>query len=276
MPRLQLARINFHSAVREYNDLSECERFCQLLDSCLLSGLQQPVDELLRLSAGVIKAAPRGAVSAVFERRADFSLSPILAETMLQTLCQNFEKGKMPSTEPARDFVIAMLKKFVIRDLPKYPRALPGYSHEKRGCGHCKHCTELDGFLVSRAEQERVFLKGPLICKHLLDRLPSDLFQRTKLGTTAKQYSLRVVKLNTEHQVAVNEYMAQLQKISKRLQPFRSEYLMGLLGADAYGEFVMLNKLPESEKLGLERTEESQAGRKRPAGESAELPAAKR
>ncbi|KAK5625328.1 hypothetical protein RRF57_001044 [Xylaria bambusicola] len=276
MPKLHLARIKFNSMVGDYNDWSESEHFCQLLDDCLLSGLQQPVDELLRHSVNIVKAAPKKDESAVFLNNPDFACPSTLASQMLLCVCQDFEKSKMPSSKPARDFVIAMLKKYVLRDLPKYPKQLPGNAHQPRGCGRCKHCNELDEFLVSRSEQERVFLKGPMICRHLQERLPSKLFQRTQVETKAKQFSLRVVKLNKEHQMAVNEYMDQLYRALQRAQPFRSEYLKELLGASTYGELVMLDQLPHSGEIKLESKQGSHTGRKRRAGGSINLPAAKR
>ncbi|KAI0506565.1 hypothetical protein F5B22DRAFT_623502 [Xylaria bambusicola] len=276
MPKLHLAKINLNSTAGDYNDRSESERFCQLLDNCLLSGLQQPVDELLRHSVKIVKAAPKQDDLAVFLRRPDFACPPTLASQMLLCVCQHFEKSKMPSSEPAQDFVKAMLKKYVLRDLPKYPKQLPGHAHQPRGCGHCKHCHELDEFLASKFEEERVFCKGPNIYKHLQQQLPSDLFQRTVTSAKGNQYSLRVVKLNREHQVAVNEYMNQLHRALQRAQPFRSEYMKELLGTSTYGELVMLDKLPLSGEIQLENEEGSQTGRKRRAGESVDLPVAKR
>ncbi|KAI1367681.1 hypothetical protein F5Y08DRAFT_297962 [Xylaria arbuscula] len=277
VPKLHLVKVTFNSPLPEYNGTIEYERFCHLVNSCLQSNLQKPIDELLRRSTGVIKSAPKDQASAIFEWHPEFSSKPILAEEMLQTICRDFEKNSMPPSEPAREFVIAVLKKYVIRNLPKCPRQLPGYSHEKRGCGRCEHCAELDEFLVSQHEQERVFVKGPVICKHLQERLPLNLFQRTQSSsTTAKQFCLRVVKLNKEHEVAVKDYMTQLRQVSKRLQPFRSEYLKQLLGSDAYGELVMLDKLPHSGEIIPESMDGAQAGQKRRARESVELPAPKR
>ncbi|KAI0911327.1 hypothetical protein F4823DRAFT_560976 [Ustulina deusta] len=279
--KLYLSRIKFNSMAGDYDDWSECERFCQLLDNCLLSGLQQPANELLRLSLDVVKSAPRNDGSSVLQwDRSRLPHCPILAEEMLRVICQDFETNKMSPSEPARDFVLAVLKKFVLSDLPKCPRPPRGYSHQKRGCGSCKHCEELDAFLVSQSEQERAFQKGPRICSHLVSQLPSNMFRCTTTESPTysnkPQFTLTVFKLNHEYQMAMDNYMKDLRQVLHKVRPFRTEYLKELLGASAYDEFVMLEKLPHSGDVELESGGDSLVSRKRRARGSIKSPAAKR
>ncbi|KAI0453994.1 hypothetical protein F5B21DRAFT_476977 [Xylaria acuta] len=280
MQKLYLARIKFNSMAGDHDDRSECERFCQLLDNCLLSGLQQSVDELLRLSLGTVKSAPRKDGSSVLSwDKSRAPHLPNLAEGMLCTMCGDFEKNKMLPSEPARGFVIAVLKRFVLTDLPKCPRPLQGHSHQPRGCGQCKHCEELDTFLISPNEQEREFQKGPRICSHLESQLPPNLFRCTTQSLTQSkkpQCILKVVKLDREYQAAMEQYKNDLRQVLRKVQPFRSEYVKQLLGAAAYGEFVMLEQLPHSGEVEPKNKRGPQVGWKRRAQGSIELPAAKR
>ncbi|KAI0436278.1 hypothetical protein F4803DRAFT_241297 [Xylaria telfairii] len=281
MQKLRLARIKFNSIRGDQDDWSESERFCQLLDNCLLSGLQQYVDELLRLSLSTIKAAPKNNGSSVLVggNKSRVSHHSSLAQEMLCAMCEDFEKNEMSPSEPARDFVIAVLKKFVLTNLPKCPKPLQGHSHQRRGCGKCKHCQELDTFLISPNEQETTFQKGPKICSHLESQLPRDLFRCTtgNLEYSKKpQYRLTVVKLDREYQVAMDEYKEDLRQVLQKAHPFRSGYVKQLLGDAAYGEFVMLEQLPHSEEVEAEDERGSQVGRKRRAQGSIDLPIAKR
>ncbi|KAI1121317.1 hypothetical protein F5Y10DRAFT_256528 [Nemania abortiva] len=278
--KLYLTRVKFNSMAGDHEDWLECNRFCELLDNCALSGLYQSVDELLRRSLGTVKAAPKKDGSSVLTSHPSRERPiPILAEEMLCAICEDFEESKMPPSEPARDFIIAVLKKFVLVDLPKYPRPLPGYSHHPRGCGKCKHCEELDAFLCSQTEVEVTFYKGPKISAHLRSQLLPNLFQcRMREVTHGKgpQKALTIMKLNLENQAALDEYRSDLRELLLKTQPFQTEFMKQFLGAAAYGEFVMLEHLPHAGEIALELARESQAGKKRQARESMELPAAKR
>ncbi|KAJ8122089.1 hypothetical protein ONZ43_g1627 [Nemania bipapillata] len=253
VPNLCLARVKFNSTAGDEKHWMETNRFCSLLDECLLSGLQQYVDDLLRRSLATITAAPVKDGSSVLTTHRSAARRTTLAEEMLGSICEDFEKSKMPPSQPARDFVIAVLKKFVLTDLPKCPQQPEGFVHQQRGCGKCQHCQELDDFLVSPREREREFLKGPRIRTHMESRLPSHLFQCTAQNVTQgkkQQYLLKVVKLGREHEVAIDAYNQDLRYILTKVQPFRTEYMKQLLGDDAYGELIMLANLPHPEDLG--------------------------
>jgi hypothetical protein len=284
MQKLHLARIKFNSMAGDHEHWLECNRFCLLLDECLLSGLQQYVDELLRRGLGIVKAAPKNDGSSVLTSHwSTVQHRSTLAEDMLSSICEDFEKNKMPPSEPARDFVIAVLKKFVLTNLPKCPRPSQGHAHQPRGCGKCKHCEELDRFLVSRTEREREFLKGPKISAHMQSYLPQGIFQCTTRDVTQgkkTEYLLRLVKLGREYEVAMDAYKRELSHVLPKVRHFRTEYMKQLLGADAYGELVMLEHLPHSGDLELKREAKRkarpQAGMKRRAEEDTEPSAAKR
>lgn len=262
------------------DDCEEIRRFCELVDSCLSSGLEQHANELLRLSVGGVKTAPKGDGSSAFNRKPTAD-SKTMAEDMLQSICGSFEKSGIPPGEPAQDFVTTVLKRYVIRDLPKCPKPLTGHSHRPRGCGKCKHCQELDDFLVSQTQKEAKFFKGPKISQHMESLLPPNIFQCTtkevQTNRKSQQFSLTVRKLGTEYQVALDAYMDKLSQIMHRLQPFRTEHMKGFLGESAYADLVLLQQQPHAEKIESGENEGSvRAGQKRQARESFELSAAKR
>lgn len=76
--------------------------------------------------------------------------------------------------------------------------------------------------------------------------------------------------------MAMEEYKKDLRQVLQKVRPFRSEYVKQLLGDAAYGEFVMLEQLPHSEEVEPKNERGSQAGWKRRAQGSIDLPAAKR
>ncbi|KAJ2985768.1 hypothetical protein NUW58_g5358 [Xylaria curta] len=288
--RLYLGIIKFNSLAGDPEDWSEGSRFCQLLDDCLLSGLQQPVDELLRLSIETIQAAPGNDGSHVQGwDRSTVPHVPTLAEQMLRIMFQDFKKNKMPPNEPARDFVIAVLKKFVLADLPQCPQQLPGYSHQPRGCKQCVHCEQLDVFLVSPDQEKAEFHTGLDITPHLESRLPREFFWYTtrRVGYGRNTYCiLEVTKLNREYWAALDEYKKNLRRVLDKVRPFRTEYVKALLGDSAYSELVALEQLPYSAELEPNsggqpqaeqpQVEQPQVGQKRPTQEGIGPSTAKR
>ncbi|KAI8630509.1 hypothetical protein F5Y19DRAFT_474292 [Xylariaceae sp. FL1651] len=274
--KLHLARIEFNSRLRGHDDWSECNRFLELVDNCLLSGLTQPVNELLQLSCPSVKTARINGDS-----HAHNIHTSTLADEILRTMCKDFEKNKMPPSEPARDFVIAVLRKFVLRDLPKCPKRLEGHAHRPRGCNRCKHCEELNEFLTSSSEKEREFHKGPRISEHLQQQLPRDLFRclkrdlpRPNIKNSKPECFLKVTKLNQEYRKVMDEYKKDLRKVIQKVQSLRTEYMKQLLGDGPYSELVMLEKLPHAAEV-EPINNKSKVGSKRPAGEHG-LPDAKR
>ncbi|KAI1826249.1 hypothetical protein F4861DRAFT_498656 [Xylaria intraflava] len=277
---LKLATIKFDSQGRDHKDHSECSRFTELLYGCLISGLHQFVDELLRLSLVTINAAPTGGRKAA----SGFPLvphNPTLADEMLYTMCEDFEESKMPPSGPARDFVIAVLRKFVLVDLPFCPRMFQGHTHRPRGCGSCRDCEELDAFLASPTEREREFLKDMYACSHLQLLLPPDIFQCTlsfieQDGDVPLQPVLKVLKLNRQHQAAVERYKQEILPVLDKIRPFRTEYMRNLLGTEAYAELVMLQQVPHAGEVELNNKDRSQVGSKRAAQGGIQQPASKR
>ncbi|KAI0870411.1 hypothetical protein GGS24DRAFT_504795 [Hypoxylon argillaceum] len=276
LQKLHLGRVKLNSLPGSCDDRSECNRFRLLLNECLLSGLQQSVDELLRRSISTVEAGP-GEETGTPRYGPTVPHRPTLAEEMLGSIFENFEKSKVASSEAARDFAIAVLKKAVLMYLSEYPPQPQGYAHKPRGCGKCKHCQELDEFLVSPSQLEREFNKGPRLSAHMQSQLPRELFQCTTRNMTQGKKSecvFKVVKLNREHEEALRSYKFDLRYVIRMLRSLRTEYAKQLLGADAYGEFIMLEHMPHAGDFELNSFVESQAKRKRPAED--ELPDAKR
>ncbi|KAI1332138.1 hypothetical protein F5Y16DRAFT_214404 [Xylariaceae sp. FL0255] len=279
--KLYLAKIKFTSTGGDIQDWEESERFLQLLDECLLSGLQNYVDEILGLSLTSVKTAAVHvqtandgpyAHSRITERK-----TQTLAEQMLSTLSKDFEKHKL-SSEPARDFFLALFRKFILRDLPRYPKKLDGYAHRPRGCQKCKHCTELDQFLTSKTQDQYQAVKGPQISAHLKQLLPPSLFDCAVVDVTtgkAKQLRLTIKKLGVEHEKDLEKYKSLLRKVISRVEPFRTEYVKEFLG-DAYRENVMLIHVPHATEFLLKEATSSETNKKRRAEEELQGSNAKR
>jgi len=278
LQKLQLARVKFNSQAGDPADRSEANRFIELIENCLLSGLQPSIDELLRLSCHSVETASVNDGTRLSRLSMGEQVST-LAEEMLQILCNRFEDSKMTPSKPAQDFVTAVLRKYFLRDLPRCPRQLESHRHQPRGCRQCKHCEELDAFLYSPTEKERTFLKGPKITAHLQGQLPHDLFECTKRNVPGRgkgpQCILTVTKLNLEYQSAMEEYREGLCVVLKKLRPFRTEYMKQFLGDKLYSELVMLEHLPHIKSVGPSNRE-VRAGLKREAEEDLETPGAKR
>ncbi|KAI0813841.1 hypothetical protein GGR55DRAFT_702813 [Xylaria sp. FL0064] len=206
------------------------EAFCQLLDSCLLSGLQEPVNELLRLSLDLLDPAAKGEDVSEAEQQHEW----IRPDKVLFDVLGILEKHTMPPSEPARDFIMTMLKEFVLRDLPESP-------HEPRGCGNCE---KLDAFLISENQEQSTFAGDNNVRWHLQQRLPVKLFLCSvcEVGTDSidsdppqSGLGLKVVKRLREYDMAV------MSRI-----PLRIGYVRALIGASAYEELILLRKPSKS------------------------------
>ncbi|KAI1277924.1 hypothetical protein F5Y07DRAFT_407119 [Xylaria sp. FL0933] len=206
------------------------DAFCQLLDSCLLSGLHEPVNELLRLSLDLLDPATKGEDMPKAEQQHEW----IRPDKVLLDVLGILERRAMPPSEPARDFTITMLKDFVLKDLPESP-------YEPRGCGDCEHCEKLDAFLISENQVKGTFPGDNNVRWHLQQRLPVKLFlcsicevEKNSTDSDQPQYGpgLKVVKKFREYDMAV----------MSRILPLRIEYVRVLIGASAYEELLLLRK----------------------------------
>ncbi|KAH9893021.1 hypothetical protein F4778DRAFT_772644 [Xylariomycetidae sp. FL2044] len=281
---LQLAGVKFNSLARDESDCEESHRFLQLLDDFQLSGLQGYVDELLRIGVHTIKRARKTPDPHLVVTSTRGIHIPYVAE-MLGVMCRDFEKNDMPTSEAAREFVIAGIRKFILTDLPVCPVKPEGHAHSERGCGKCMHCEELDEFLISPTEKEREFQKGPMICSHLESRLPSHLFRRNTRELVAGRSShpnrksrteaaffttkppvcmLKVVKLDLEYGISMDKYKDDVRNVVETVKRFRTDYMKRLLGDGPYGELIMLNKLPHAHEI-----QPRQAARRPPGKRSA-------
>ncbi|KAI1433390.1 hypothetical protein GGR50DRAFT_504883 [Xylaria sp. CBS 124048] len=263
----------------------EKDRFCQLLDACTRSGLHESVDELLRLSLNVVNQGskngdqPRGFAGSRPPYMTMLETQNPVGE-MLRVICRDFEQHKRPPSGPARDFVITVLKKHVIANLPSYPQLFQGLAHQPRGCGNCEYCAGLDAFLASQTEREIQFVGVVGTCTHLQSLLPTDLFQCTRTMFDKKkkppQYLFKVFKLHRQNEVLLERYMNDLRPIVHKVHHFRTEYMKELLGSEAYGEFVMLDQVHYTGAVVAETQGQSGTGFKRSGSISMALPAAKR
>ncbi|KAI1111453.1 hypothetical protein F5Y14DRAFT_308179 [Nemania sp. NC0429] len=262
-------------------DKEENSRFLQLLDNCFLSGLQGYVDELLGLSIQTFNWLPTKTTPSMFNYNAPRQQpnTQISAEEMLYSMSKSFEKNKL-SSRPARDFFLAILRKFVLKDKPAPPRKLDGhgYAHKPRGCGgrKCKLCPELDRFLTSSTEEQRQFLMmDEYQSRHIETQLPSDLFgcmtvsmatiaPATTTGNT-KLFALTVVKLVREDEKEMREYEGRVEKLVAKVRPLRTEYVRTLLGDGPYGECVMLDGLLHGDGIALREAGNSKTNEKRRA-----------
>ncbi|KAI1346509.1 hypothetical protein F5Y01DRAFT_321646 [Xylaria sp. FL0043] len=256
MRKLPLASpVSFGASLKSFARADK-DAFCQLLDSCLLSGLHEPVNELLRLSLDLLDPAAKGEDMSKAEQQHGW----IRPDKVLLDVLGILERRAMPPSEPARDFIITMLKDFVVKDLPESP-------YEPRGCGDCEHCEKLDAFLISENLEERIFPGDNNVRWHLQQRLPVKLFlcsicevEKNSTDSDLPQYGrgLRVVKRLREYDMAV----------MSRILPLRIEYVRALIGASAYEELLLLRKLSKSS--------EQEKRLKRRAEEDIESPNVKR
>ncbi|KAI1267631.1 hypothetical protein F5Y18DRAFT_307203 [Xylariaceae sp. FL1019] len=280
MQSLRLQRIRFKTPGIGKEDYEESNRFLFLVDHCLMSGLEEHVDEILRLSISTVKHALLDDGSPVLSGTLQKRPDTMLAEEILYTLSEDFEKSSFTS-QTAREFFLAILRKFVLRDQPVSPTKLAGHAHRARGCGQqsCKHCPELDQFLTDSDTMSTTLFKGPKICQHLAQQLPRELFTTKSVEVTKgkqKQFALTIDKLGMEYIHDLENYMSDLLRFISRVEPLRTEFMKKFLGEETYGEAVMLDKLPSVDETANELKRQRGYKEKRKAEEQLDEQEAKR
>ncbi|KAI1333122.1 hypothetical protein F5Y16DRAFT_4056 [Xylariaceae sp. FL0255] len=141
------------------------------------------------------------------------------------------------------------MRKFILRGLPVRPDHPVGHEHAPRGCGNCGYCDELDDFLTSASEVQRVFhYKGYRICEHIKSRLPSYIFeckmQFTKHDDGMDRCAFTVAKLhmNPDYQRELQAFHADLDTYLSQVEDFRTQEMKKFLGVDLYSKLVLLGR----------------------------------
>ncbi|KAI0144626.1 hypothetical protein GGR57DRAFT_517770 [Xylariaceae sp. FL1272] len=245
-----------------YNNSYKHALFFERFSKCLLSKLEKAVDGLQQIDYR--------------------NWSTEESNEVLLYVCEELQKSTMAPSEAMKNFIIARLQE---KNKLTLPRKLESYVRLRNRCWRrtCQACDELKKFLVSPFASRVTFTLEPKTCAHLKCQLPYGLFKLKERcfshthvidGTSRKMVELEVVKLNTEYKFAVDQFQVDLDKLVKRMQMYRSEYLQEHLGDKLYDELITFDTLLKSQ-AGLAGNGVT-AGRKRKAQESVDQSAAKK
>ncbi|KAI1503714.1 hypothetical protein F5X99DRAFT_406714 [Biscogniauxia marginata] len=256
-----LANSYFPSHTRE--QMGEyCDEFVGLLSDFLKLKWNDEAKALLESSCSrIVSTLNRGPTS---HKQLDRTGIKRFLLSLISVL-QGYWVVPLPST---RSLFEALLRKYIIADIPQYPQRPSGWAHKPRGCtNNCYDCQIIDKFLRDDLVQETSFQMDDRERFHVKSLLPSEVFE-IRIDSSTRPITLIVKKRGTEFQVDLNTYREQLQVVEGELKMFRHEYTKQLLGDDLYHELIMLESTPESEGAAKGGPE----ARKRKAEEPPELP----
>ncbi|KAI0595065.1 hypothetical protein F4775DRAFT_391464 [Biscogniauxia sp. FL1348] len=240
-----------------------CDKFISLLVDVLKLKWNDHANKLLDSScSNIVGALQEPGVSRV-------SIQRVGVERFLLSLVSVLRERRVAPLPSIKGLFELLVRKYIIAEIPQYPRKLNGWAHRPRGCGSstCSDCPGLDQFITSERLQETSFKIAEKRRRHLDALLPLAVF-KTRADTRTRPTTFYVTKLGTEYKLDVVAYKRQLEAVERRLRPFRDEYMRQLLGDDLYHELIMLVSTPGSEYA----TQGGSEARKRRAEEPPELP----
>ncbi|KAI8946683.1 hypothetical protein F4801DRAFT_596327 [Xylaria longipes] len=242
---------------------SSASLFLRLVTKSLCAGLTPAVIRLF--DASWTNIAPQHASS---------DASPLMGykaiiKEFLNHLGWILQFCRFPHIFSTREIFKLFVRRYIYAAAPSYPEKLPGWSHKPRGCG-CEICLEVDEFLKSED-----FSKGEFIVKdisHLKSRLPRGVIRcvhrSTEEPTDSLVYRLYKIK-DKEFEQDVECYNKEVLAFEKDFMTLRNHYMEELFGEADYREFVMLEKVKNSEgHKELVAAAAAIEGKKRKAAES--------
>ncbi|KAI1641069.1 hypothetical protein F4809DRAFT_587232 [Biscogniauxia mediterranea] len=240
-----------------------CDKFISLLDEVLKLKWNDHANKLLDSScSNIVDALQEPGISRV-------SIQRVGVEKFLLSLVSVLRERRVAPRPSVRGLFELLLRKYIIAEIPQYPRQSNGWAHRPRGCRNstCSDCRELDRFITSEQLKEASWKIGEKRRQHLEGLLPSSVF-KTRRDVSTRPATFYVTKRGTEYKTDLDAYKRQLQAVKDRLNRFRGEYMQQLLGVDLYHELIMLESTPGSE-CGAQGGSEA---RKRKTVEPPELP----
>lgn len=270
LPRLRLDRVNWWGYPNDGDgDTAEVQRFLALVEICLKS-------DFVAQAAELTKDLDQITQQRICEQRVRVGVAgsvPNLAHYFVRSLGNMLNEHQAPFMESVRDLFQHLLRNYALAPFPVYPNPSDGWSQRPRGCDvGCKHCTELNDFLISPLRKAAKFTAAKKVRNHISLQLSPNLFT-CSLDASGRTHTLIVNKRSQDghYRDAMAMYGARVRALGRYAEDFRHEHFRKILGDKLHRELVML-EIPGAP---VQRAAEP-GGVKREADDESSLPPALR
>ncbi|PTB66811.1 hypothetical protein BBK36DRAFT_1118102 [Trichoderma citrinoviride] len=210
-------------------------QFTTLIKQSLTVGVSQQAIELVEHCYRAFNAAKSSWDPSRFHDES-------LVEDLLVPLASAFHSCNVCLTPDVRAFFELLIRHALHTQVPKYPKAMTGWRHKRRGCGRCEDCAALDIFLESEVERVWNLRAAQHRRSHIEGKLPASIFRYQTIASKSP-YTLRVEKLGTEFQEEVRDFRSKFLVHDGMLAPLRGAIFQSILGDVAYRELIELEHL---------------------------------